>query len=81
MGFLAGSKRFLERISGIKIQMSILHMYTEQSLHGELISSHTKYRFSRWNLEPGFCHEISGQTLQYDAVLIHNSLVKESSAN
>ena len=73
---LAGGKRFLEQIGGVKIELSILQLYTEQSLHGELISSLERYGFSLWNLEPGFSHEISGQTFQYDAVLIHSSLMK-----
>ena len=78
---LAGGKRFLERIGGVKIELSILQLYTEQSLHSELISSLEKSGFSIWNLEPGFSHEISGRTFQYDAVLIHSSLMKESNAN
>jgi FkbM family methyltransferase len=78
---LAGGKRFLERIGGVKIELSLLQLYTEQSLHGELISSLEKYGFSLWNLEPGFSHEVSGRTFQYDAVLIHSSLMKESNAN
>lgn len=78
---LAGGKRLLERIGGIKIELSILQLYAEQSLHGELISSLEEYGFSLWNLEPGFSDEISGQTFQYDAVLIHSSLLKESNAN
>jgi FkbM family methyltransferase len=78
---LAGGKRFLERIGGVKIELSILQLYTEQSLHSELISSLEKSGFSLWNLEPGFSHEISGRTFQYDAVLIHSSLMKESNAN
>jgi FkbM family methyltransferase len=78
---LAGGKRVLERIGGVKIELSIVQLYSEQSLHIELLSILEEYGFLLWNLEPGFSHEISGRTFQYDAVLIHSSLIKEYNAN
>jgi FkbM family methyltransferase len=73
---LAGGEKILNRIGGVKIELSLFQLYSEQSLHGELIESLEKYGFLLWNLEPGFSDENSGQTFQYDAVLIHASLLK-----
>ena len=81
MGFLADGKRFLERFGADKIDLTILQLFTEQSLHSELISSLERNGFSLWNHEPGFSHEILGRIFQYEAVLIPGSLLRESNAN
>jgi FkbM family methyltransferase len=78
---LAGGKKFLDKIGGVKIELSLIKLYSEQLLHSELIAILEKYGFLLWNLEPGFSLENSGQTFQYDAVLIHSSLWKESNEN
>lgn len=78
---LCGGEKFLERIGGVKIELSLVQLYSGQSLHSQLIINLESHGFSIWNLEPGFSNEISGQTFQYDAIFIHNSLLKVSDEN
>ena len=80
MGVLADGKKFLERFGADKIEPTTLQLFTEQSLHSELISSLEKYGFSLWNHEPGFNHEILGRIFQYEAVLNPGTLLNESNA-
>jgi FkbM family methyltransferase len=74
---LAGGKKLMEQIGGIKIELSLLPLYYGQPLHQELLSNIESKGFTLWNIEPGFSDLSSGQTFQYDAVLIHKSLLKK----
>ena len=73
---LAGGEKYLKRIEGVKIELTLFHLYSEQSILGELIESFEEFRFILWNLEHGFSDENLGQTFQYETALNHASLVK-----
>lgn len=74
---LLGGQELLKRIGGVKIELSIFPLYSGQVLHNELIKYLELRGFCLWNIQPGFSNEFSGRTFQYDAILIHNSLLKE----
>jgi hypothetical protein len=72
---LAGGIELMKKIGGIKIELSLSQLYEGQSSFKQLIGLIEDYGFMIWNIEPGFQNVQSGETYQFDAIMIHNSLL------
>jgi FkbM family methyltransferase len=72
---LAGGIELMKRIGGVKIELSLSNLYEGQSSFKQLIGLIEDYGFTIWNIEPGFQNFHSGETYQFDAIMIHNSLL------
>ena len=72
---LAGGIELMKKIGGIKIELSLSKLYEGQSSFKQLIGVIEDYGFMIWNIEPGFQNVQSGETYQFDAIMIHNSLL------
>ena len=73
---LAGGIELMKKIGGVKIELSLSKLYEGQSSFEQLIGLIEDYGFMIWNIEPGFQNSHSGETYQFDAIMIHDSLLK-----
>lgn len=78
---LAGGGNLLSKIGGIKIELSLSSLYEGQASYKQLLDQLDSLGFVIWNLEPGFRNMKSGETYQFDAILIHQSLLRPTDAH
>ncbi len=64
---LDGAAGILERVVGIQLELSLVHLYSGQSLYDEMISRLKNAGFELWGLSTAFVDAHSGRTLQIDA--------------
>jgi FkbM family methyltransferase len=65
---LTGALPIMDRIAGIKVELSIIDLYHGQRLYPELDRLVRESGFQMWDLIGGFRHPSSSQLLQFDAI-------------
>jgi len=72
---LQGFKNYLQNISGVKIELSILKLYKNQITYEFFFKYLKKKNFSLWSIEPSFISPANGRHLQFDAIFINNNRI------
>jgi FkbM family methyltransferase len=68
MPVLHGARRWMQRLAGVQLELSVAPLYEGQVLHGELMAHLAAQGLELWNLMPGFVDPASGRMLQFDGV-------------
>jgi hypothetical protein len=74
---LQGAERFLRRVSGIQIELSLVPLYDGQLLFHPMLKDLEDRGFDLWALVPAFVDPATSRLLQLDATLFRNKLRKE----
>ena len=69
---LEGADGILDRVVGIQLELSLVHLYSGQSLYDEMISRLKRSGFDLWGVSTAFVDAQSGRTLQVDATFFRN---------
>lgn len=67
---LDGAKMALDGCAGLVIEMSLVPLYEGQKLWEEIYSRLEDEGFNIWAIQPGFCDNEKGKTLQMDVVFV-----------
>jgi FkbM family methyltransferase len=67
---LAGTTRIIDRVAGIKTEMSFAELYDGQVLFDQLHASIRDLGFELWDVTPGLRNQDTGRLLQCDAVYL-----------
>jgi FkbM family methyltransferase len=78
---LAGGKSLLTKVGGVKIELSLAELYEGQASYKQLLNLLESYGFHIWNLEPGFRNPVSGETYQFDVIMVHHSVSSAKEKN
>lgn len=70
---LEGSSALLHRITGIKIELSLVPLYVGQPLFDEMYQFITARGFAIWDITPGFRDNWTGRLLQSDFVFFRSN--------
>ncbi len=73
---LEGAGFFLEQVTLIQIEMSIIQLYKDAILFSEMLSYMDKLGFTLYNLFPGFNNYETGQLFQVDGIFVRTDLLK-----
>jgi FkbM family methyltransferase len=65
---LDGAQRWLPRLAGVQVELSLLPLYAGQALMGDLLRRLTDAGLELWSLEPVFVDPRTGRLLQVDGV-------------
>ncbi|MFK8111853.1 MAG: FkbM family methyltransferase [Rubripirellula sp.] len=76
---LNGAERTLSLCGAILLEASLVELYQGQKLWFELIERMSQNGFHVWSIDRGFFNRDTGQTLQCDAVFMHESNMPKSS--
>ncbi len=71
---LQGAERFLNRVTGIQLEMSLVPLYDGEHLFHQMLDDLEERGFEMWCLFPGFVDLDTGRLLQLDAVFFQGSL-------
>jgi FkbM family methyltransferase len=69
---LKGSSELLKQTLGLHLELSLVELYSGQTLWKELIEQVEKMGFVLWSIEPGFYDLKSGKMLQIDVIFFRN---------
>ncbi len=65
---LQGAERFLARVAGIQIELSLVPLYDGEHLFHSMLHDLEERGFEMWSLIPGFVDPETGRLLQLDAI-------------
>lgn len=65
---LSGAQSVMERINGIKLELSVIELYTGGNLYHSIDSRIRDMGFHLWDIVPGFRHPATGRLLQFDSI-------------
>lgn len=65
---LTGALPVLDRVAGIKLELSAIELYTGQSLYHGIDQRIREMGFHLWDVVPGFRHPATGRLLQFDSI-------------
>jgi FkbM family methyltransferase len=69
---LQGAERFLARVAGIQIELSLVPLYDGEHLFHPMLHDLEERGYEIWSLTPGFVDPNTGRLLQVDAVFFRN---------
>ena len=69
---LKGSSDLLKKAKGLHLELSLVELYSGQTLWKELIEQIEKMGFVLWSIEPGFSDLKTGKMLQIDVIFFRN---------
>ena len=72
---LDGVKNMIEKIEGIKVEMSLKSLYIDSLCFEELYKKIINLGFELWDLSPAFIDRKTGRILQFDAVFFKKSII------
>lgn len=68
MEVLKGSENYLQKITGVQVEMSFMPLYKDQALFFELFQYLNGHGYQLCSLENGFTNPATGQLLQCDGI-------------
>jgi FkbM family methyltransferase len=72
---LQGARRFLDRVQGIQIELSLVPLYEGERLFRTALNDFEDWGCEMWSLVPGFVDPRTGRLLQLDAVFFRTSML------
>lgn len=72
---LDGATNLLKEARGVLIELSLIPLYEDQKLWLAMIERMGMEGFTLWSIQRGFTDELTGRTLQVDAIFIRNDCV------
>lgn len=66
---LKGSKKFLNKIKLVQIELSLIELYKGQKNLDKTIELLKKKKFKIWSIIPGFKNKNNGRLMQYDIIM------------
>jgi hypothetical protein len=70
MKVIQGAEKSLERILGIHLEMSLVPLYRDEPLLGELVTYLNGKGYTLVYIEPEFCNPETGQQLQVNGLFL-----------
>jgi hypothetical protein len=72
---LQGAERFLARIAGIQIELSLVPLYDGEHLFHPMLHGLEERGYDLWSVVPGFVGPETGRLLQLDAIFFRKEPV------
>ena len=69
---LQGAERFLARVAGIQLELSLVPLYDGERLFHPMLHDLEERGFELWSLVPGFVDPDTGRLLQVDAIFFRD---------
>lgn len=69
---LDGATDLLKAVKGLHLELSLVPLYEDQTLYGDLVQRLESLGFSIWAIWPGFCDPKTGRMLQVDATFFRD---------